>query len=119
MITFGGTWASSVAAGQLATHFLEGMGVGVCLIAVGVYGLCQTLSVSAALGKVLEYFSKASFCVFLVHIFFLKIFAHFGVTAQRGPTIVMVPLISVLLLGCGCAVYAVLSRIPVIKSWLV
>jgi hypothetical protein len=57
--------------------------------------------------------------VFLVHIFFLKVFAHFGLTALAGPAVVTVPVLSALLLGCGCGVYAVLSRIPGVRRWLV
>ena len=53
------------------------------------------------------------------HIFFLKVFAHFGLTALAGPAVVTVPVLSALLLGCGCGVYAVLSRIPGVRRWLV
>lgn len=118
-LTFGGTWAASAAAGKLDTHFLEGMSVGVCLLAAGLFGLCSTVRLPKALAAATQYISKASFCVFLVHIFFLKTFAHFGLTAATGPAIVTVPLLSLALLGCGLGVYAVLSRIPVVRSWLV
>lgn len=119
LLTFGGTWAASGAAGKLESHFLEGMGVGVCLLAAGIYGLCRSACVSNRAGQALAYISKASFCVFLTHIFFLKTFARMGLTAQTGPAIFMVPLLSALLLGCGCAVYAVLSRIPGVRRWLI
>ena len=118
-LTLGGTWACSLAAGALDTRFLEGMSVGVCLLAAGGYGLCRSLAVPPRLWKMLEYISHASFCVFLVHIFFLKIFAYFGLTARSGPVWLMVPLLSALLLGCGCAVYGVLSRIPGARRFLV
>lgn len=35
--------------------------------------------------RLTEWISRGSFCVFLVHIFFLKTFAHLGLTAQVGP----------------------------------
>lgn len=119
LVTFGGTWADSAAAGALRTAFLEGMSIGVCLLAAGIYGLCQTACIPAAAERLLAYISKASFCVFLTHIFFLKTLAHAGWTALSGPTAVTVPLLAALLLGCGCAVYAVLSRIPGARRWLV
>ncbi|SFP39980.1 Surface polysaccharide O-acyltransferase, integral membrane enzyme [Oscillibacter sp. PC13] len=119
LLTFGGTWAASEVAGKLDPHFLEGMGVGVCLLAVGIYGLCQSVFVSERAEQALAYISKASFCVFLTHIFFLKTFACIGLSAQAGPAVFTVPLLSALLLGCGCAAYAVLSRIPGVRRWLI
>lgn len=118
-VTFGGSWAQSAAAGKLDTHFLEGMGVGVFLVALGSWGLCRSLRLSGPAVRVVTYISKASFCVFLTHIFFLKGLARLGFTAQMGPAILTVPLLSALLLGCGCGVYALLSRIPGARRWLV
>lgn len=118
-VTFAGTWLASRSAGALSGHFLEGMSVGVCLLAAGLYGLCVKAPVGDGLEQVLSFVSHASFCVFLVHIFFLKLFAHFGMTALAGPAVVTVPVLSALLLGCGCGVYAVLSRIPGVRRWLV
>ena len=119
LLAFCGSWAASSAAGKLDAHFLEGMGVGMCLIAVGVYGLCLSIRIPAAVGRGLEYLSKASFCVFLVHIFFLKSFAYFGITALIGPAIVTIPMMTILLLGCSCLVYEVLRRSPVVNRWLI
>lgn len=93
--------------------------MGVCLLAAGLYGLCIAAPVGDRAERVLSFVSRASFCVFLVHIFFLKVFAHFGLTALAGPAVVTVPVLSALLLGCGCGVYAVLSRIPGGRRWLV
>jgi surface polysaccharide O-acyltransferase-like enzyme len=116
---FGGSWVLSGAAGKLNTHFLEGMGAAMCLGAVGVYGLCRSASVPVRAQRALEYISKASFCVFLTHIFFLKLFAHFGVTALAGPAAVTVPAMTLLLLGCSCGVYEAARRIPVVNRWLI
>jgi len=118
-LAFFGSWAASSKAGALDAHFLEGMGVGMCLIAVGVYGLCLSVRIPDAVGRGLEYLSKASFCVFLVHIFFLKMFAYFGITARIGPAIVTVPMMTALLLGCSCLVYETLRRIPLVNRWLI
>lgn len=119
LTAFFGSWQASLAAGSLDLHLMEGMGVPMCLMATGVYGLCQDARLPARAAAVTEYISRASFCVFLVHLFFLKTLAHFGVTAQMGPAAVTVPALSLALLGCGCAVYAVLRRIPVVNRYLV
>lgn len=118
-MAFGGSWASSAAAGTLRTGFLEGMGVPMCLLAVGIYQLCGQARLPHWAVRLTEWISRGSFCVFLVHIFFLKTFAHFGLTAQVGPAIVTVPMMTLLLLGCSMAVYALLRRIPVVNRWLI
>lgn len=113
-LTFGGTWVQSAAAGTLEIHFLEGMSVGVFLMAVGVWGLCQT----AEPGRMAVFVSKASFCIFLTHVFFLKLLARHGVNALAGPTLLTVPLITLLVVLPSCALYALLSRIPGVRRWL-
>ena len=95
------------------------MGVPMCLLAVGAYQLCGRARLPAWAARLTEWISRGSFCVFLVHIFFLKTFAHLGLTAQVGPAIVTVPMMTVLLLACSMAVYALLRRIPVVNRWLI
>lgn len=119
LLAFGGSWAMSAAEGALNTHFLEGMSIGICLAAAGIYGLCLSAPVPERAGRGAALVSRASFCVFLVHIFFLKLFGRLGLTALAGPAIVSVPLVSLLILLCGVGTWCVLSRIPVVKNWLV
>lgn len=113
------SWADSAAKGELDIHFLEGMGVPMCLLAVGVYGLCQGLRLPHWLEGAVAYVSRASFCVFLTHIFFLKLLGRAGLTAQIGAPVWTVPLMTLLLLGCCCGVYEILRRIPVVRDYLV
>lgn len=113
------SWMGSAAKGELYLHFLQGMGVPMCLLAVGLYGLGQSLRLPRWLQRGVEYVSKASFCVFLTHIFFLKLLARSGVTAQIGSPVWTVPLMTLLLLGCGCGVYALLRRVPMVRDYLV
>lgn len=119
LMTFGGTWASSLAAGTPDGHFLEGMGVGIFLTALGQWGLCQTVPLSEGAGRFVTYLSKASFCVYLTHVFFLQAFARWGFRAAEGPVLLTAPLLSALIIACGCGVYAVLSRVPAVRRWLV
>lgn len=119
LLTFGGTWASSVTAGKLTEHFLEGMGIGTFLEVLGVWGLCQSVSLPRPVQGPAAFFSKASFCVFLTHIYFLQDLSLHGIRVSAGPALFTVPLLSAVLLACGCGLYAVLSRIPVARKWLV
>lgn len=116
---FFGTWALSGGSGTLDLRFLEGMGVPMCLLAAGIFGACLARPVPPAVGRLTAYLSRASFCVFLTHIFFLKGFARLGLTVQAGPAAVTVPVLALVLLACGCGVYEALRRIPVVNRYLI
>lgn len=118
-LTYGGTWVISNKIGKPSEHFLEGMGIPVFLIALGAWGLCQTVSLSKRSTKLTAFTSKASFCIYLTHIFFLQAFARWGLRAVNGPIVLTVPLISGLIVFCCCIVYIVLSQIPCIQRWLI
>ncbi len=117
LLTFSGSCLLSYGKARPSEHFLEGMGVCEFLVALGAWGLCQTVRLSQSGRKMTRFFSKASFCVYLTHIFFLQAFARWGVRAIDGPVLFTVPLISGLVIGCCCAVYVVLSRVPCIRHW--
>ena len=96
------------------------MSLGVCLLAAGLYGLCTGLPAPGERTcRVLAWWSRASFCVFLVHIFFLDLLRSRGWMLAEAPALLAVPAVALVLLGCGGAVYAVLSRIPGVRRWLV
>lgn len=85
LLAFGGTWAASAAAGKPDGPFLEGMGVGMLLVALGEWGLCRTISLPERAGRLKVRFSNASFCVYLTHVVFLQAFARHGIRAVGGP----------------------------------
>lgn len=117
---FLGTAVFSARNGALYQGFLEGMSVGVCLLAAGLFGL--GMSLPAPPERVRAFFawwSKASFCIFLVHIFFLDLFRSRGWTLPGVPALAAIPLVSLALALCGGTVYALLSRIPVVRRWLI
>ena len=119
LLTFGGAWAASAAAGRLEEHFLEGTGAGVFLEALGFWGLCQRASLPEWAGRAAARLSNASFCVFLTHVFFLQFFARHGLRAAEGPPLFTVPLVSLLVLICGWGTYALFSRVPGVRRWLI
>lgn len=118
LLTFIGTWALSLSHGELYANFLEGMSIGVCLMAYGVFGLCATVKKPLA-PRLAGYMSKASFCIYLVHVFFLFLFAGWGYDTTFLPRIVSIPIFAFSMLACSIPVYALLSRIPWVKKWLI
>ena len=119
LLTFWGTCLRSYTAGRPDDHFLEGMGVFVFLVALGMWSLCQTVPLSKSGRKLVGFLSRASFCIYLTHIFFLQAFARWEPRAVNGPVLLTVPLISGLIICCCCIVYTVLSWVPFIRRWLI
>ena len=86
----------------------------------GIFGLCLSVKQPrAVLRRIAEYGSKASFCIYLVHVFFIYIFSRLGVSAGLLPPLIGVPLLALAYLACSTAVYFVLSRIPIVNRWLI
>jgi len=121
LIVFGGTYLSSMGKEALDEHFFEGMSVGVCLLAAGIFGIFVSAEYprNEKFGKTAIYFSKASFCIFLSHVFFLDLLSDLGVTADILPTAISTPILAGIIFACSTLVYAVLSRIPVVKDWII
>lgn len=119
LITFCGTWAGSLAAGEPDGHFLEGMGVGIFLVALGEWGLCRSTALPEWAGRLATGQSRASFSVYLTHVFVLQFFARRGIRAAEGPVLLTVPAVSLGIIVCCCGAYAVLSHIPWARKWLV
>ena len=112
--TFFGTWAMSVHQQTFVRDLFGGMGVNVCLMAVGIYGLC----LEACPGNWAEFFSKASFCIYLSHMLFLLLFRRFLFSELSMPCIVSVPLLTAAAFSCSTGLYLLLRRIPFAKRWL-
>ena len=114
-----GTYVQSVRAGVLNELLFSGMTVGTYLFATGIYSLGMTYG--DRMGKVFSavtlYISKASFCLYLSHMFGLYLLQRHGFTV-RNP-LCDVPATVGLVFAGGIALYAVLSHIPVVRKWLV
>lgn len=118
-ITYFGTWALSVRSGTLALPFLQGTAPGVCLQAAGIYGFCVSKYANRQRMPVAETVSKASFCIYLVHLFFLDLLAWRGIAAGIYPPVWAVPAIVLVLFAAGFAVWLVLRRIPLVNRYLI
>ena len=119
-ICFGGTWALSAARGANATFLLEGMSPGPALLGFGIFGLCNAARCERPLlRRTVGLLSRASFCVYLSHVFFLRLLPKLGISAATCPCVLSVPLYAALMLCGALAVYAVLSRIPILNKWII
>ena len=119
LLTFGATWVLSVKKGDLALTFLQGTAPGVCLQAIGIYGFCVSAFSHKDRWPVVETISKASFCVYLVHLFFLDFLTSRGLSAGVYPSVWAVPALTAVLFCAGFLVWLVLRKIPVVNRYLI
>ncbi len=118
-VIFGATVFFSVRRGELYQGFFEGMSAGVCLLGAGIFGLCRYVKTPGrGLRAAAEWLSRASFCVFLTHMFFVYLLGAF-VPFWRLPPLIGVPLEALAALALSCAVYFVLSHVPLVRRWLI
>ena len=118
---FGGTIFMSMRTETLYQNFLEGMSVGVALLAIGIFGLCYNLksSIGKKTAQVISKLSKASFCIYLVHVLWLYFFDFLGISVNGFPCLISIPLISCLNLALSYCTFLLLSKIPLIRRWLI
>lgn len=120
LFTFSTTVGMSIYRGEACDWFYEGASFGPFLLTVGIFTLClhAKFDPAAAKTKWISWLSKASFCVFLIHLFIL--FDLRAALYSSGiPIFLAIPLNVVLLFAICAAAYAVLSKIPVVNRWLV
>ncbi|MGI6254359.1 MAG: acyltransferase [Acutalibacter sp.] len=117
---FGLTAGFSLNSGALDTRFWEGMSVDVCLMGAGIFSLFSSKKATGPkLTAAAGFLSRASFCVYLCHILFLTLLQNRGLTGNWPNSLVGVPLLAAATLGCSLVVYLILSRIPVVRRWLI
>ena len=106
--------------GVLAENLLSGWSPGPMLMSVGWFGLLLKVRVwPSRLRRGTGWLSRASFCIYLVHVCFLSLLRAVGITAGAGLTWLTIPGVTVLLLALSGLVYAVLCRTPVVKTYLI
>lgn len=120
LLCFAGTWLCSARAGELKTPFLEGFSPGPCLMAAGMFSLCEALAprLNARLNTAAERLSRASFCIYLVHIAVLRLLNGIGLRPGWHP-LLTVPALAVLCGAGSYLLYLPLSRIPWVRRWLI
>lgn len=111
------TWKRSVEAGGFDGFYLDAFNPFVLLMAVGVFGMAQRISLGPKTAKTVHLISSASFCIYLSHPFFQMIMMQDRFEAL--PPLWSVPFQAGLLLGISLILYLILKRIPVAKHWLI
>lgn len=114
-IIFFGTVILSKMYNTLYTELLNGFSIGVFLLAIGIFGLIINISDFGIFNKILIYISKASFCIYLVHVVFLN-FVNINILL---PQIIYIPIKVMLNLILSIAVYFLLSKIPIVKKYII
>ena len=90
------------------------------LMALGLFGLILGRgSWPAPVVKATGRLAQASFCIYLVHILFLRLFLRLGIDAGASPCLVWIPVTALLLLVTGWLTWEVLHRIPIVKDYFV
>lgn len=120
-IVYGGTVLLSIKGSRFDARFLEGMTVGVCLLAVGIFGICQHIGpkIGGITERISTYISKASFCIYTVHMFVLYGFMGLGFRVNILPCVISIPLMVISCLALSTLAYWVLSHIPIVKKWII
>lgn len=121
VIVYGMTILLSFRQSSLNQDFLDGFSPGVALMAIGLYGGVTALYGDrdvSTMPKVL-WFSKASFCIYLVHHFFVMLLLTYLYFAYKYFCLVVIPLQAAVVLGLSLVAYLILKRIPWVKDHLI
>lgn len=121
VIVFGVTVAVSMTQGRLYQDFLDGFTPGVALMAIGAYGCVSALfgeRDAASMPKIV-WLSKASFCVYLVHHFFVMLLRTYLYTAYQHLCILVIPAQAAVVFGLSILTYLLLRKIPWVKDHLI
>lgn len=121
LFIFVGTYCISAKTGSLYTGFLEGMSLGVALLAAGIFGLGNSVTPpgNKFFRKSIAFISKASFGIFLTHVFFIYLLRLTGLSLSMLPTIISIPLSAAVIFTCSLLLYPILARMPIVNKWLI
>lgn len=70
------------------------------------------------LPKLISDISNVSFGIYLVHIFFIRIFGKFGITCNTFHPLFFIPCLSVAIFVCSYVTAKIISLIPYLKKWM-
>lgn len=120
VITVGGTAFFSLKNGALYELFLGGNSPGPFLMAWGLFGLAVSKKAYPKwVVRLTAPIAKASFCIYLTHILFQRLFARFGLDGVMIPCALTIPGMALLMLTASYLVWEVLHRVPICKDYLV
>ena len=120
-VVFGVTVAVSMVRGKFYQDAIDAFTPGVAMMACGIYGLVSALyrGREPRHAKAVLYLSKASFCIFLVHHFYVMLLRTYLYTAYKYLCIVVIPAQALAVLALSILTYELLRRIPWVKDNLI
>lgn len=128
IVTIGGTAYFSISKDAVDTVLLEGMAPNVAAMAAALflfiknYNCRKQQEVKESSGKeknLISYISKGSFCVYLVHIAFIDLLEDLHLTFPEANTLITIPLLVIVVFVLSIGTYFILSKIPVVKKYLI
>ncbi|MEG1633314.1 MAG: acyltransferase family protein [Oscillospiraceae bacterium] len=119
VITLGGTLLATKLSGAVVLDFMEGMSPGPALMSIGIFGAVRILSRDLQASPRLQTLVRASFCVYLIHHFFIMVFRYIGFDVNLFAPIVEIPLETAVVLALSLCGWWVLSKIPFVKDHLI
>ncbi len=128
LVTIGGTAFSSTSKGAVSTTYLEGMTPNVAAMATALFlfiknyncrGQQEAKASSGKKRKIISYISKASFCIYLVHIAFIDLLRSLNLTFPEANTLFTIPILVIVVFMLSIGVYFILSKIPIVNKYLI
>lgn len=119
IVTFGGTTLHTIKNGYLTESFISAMTPFVLFSACAVFiGIKKSSSKihSEKITKVITYISKSSFCIYLIHHFYIMVLERLGLTIFAFTPFLSLPLVVILTFLLSVATYVVLSKVPLLRK---
>ena len=121
--TFGLTSLLSIWRGEPSARFYDFLAPNVIASAVAVFVLVRAFSTHSSIEgtpphPLIALVGKLSFGIYLVHPFFQWAYQQVGITAAFAPTIISVPLLTLLIIVPSALVASLLQRIPKVGSYI-
>lgn len=115
LMTFIMTLYLSYQDGILNEYFLWGTSPGVYLLAIGFFLVSHYIKINSYFKRCVTYISKASFLIYLSHMFVLYELGDL----LKIPLFIYIPLMAVFTLFICLILYAIISKMPVLKKWII
>ncbi len=119
VITCGGTVLFSRLSQSVNLDFMEGMSPGPALMSIGIFGAVRIHASGKSSTPRLYRLVKASFCVYLIHHFFIMVFRYVGFDVTLFAPILEIPVETAVVFVLSLAGWWVLDKIPFVNKHLI
>ena len=90
------------------------------MLGTGLFSLINKVKIESEKTKIIiEWFSKASFCVYLCHMLIVHGLKKIGIDTGFASYGISIPVLGIIIFICSNGIYAILSHIPIVKKWIV